>query len=326
MSWIAFEPLSNDDREELIRTWENDWIDGEEVVMGAFLGEEVVGGCGFHRRAGPETLEIGYWVHVDHMRQGYATEMARELTKAAFTVPDIDRVEIHHDKANIRSRGIPEAIGFHYECESQVKPHAPATIGIDVAWSMSKSAWRTVVSSRLDQQYADSGFSVREAVEADVHSIRGCYLRSWRAAYSGFLQPDVLNKEAEKREGFDWCRGIKSETATVRVAVDSGNRVLGVMQADEDLLPPRDLPEIDMLYVDPEAWGSQVAPRLVDAGLEWISRRGHTTARLRVVEEHLRARRFYEREGWQLDSELEPAHNGFFRLIYYRQPLLEEAD
>ena len=326
MSWIAFEPLSDDDREELIRTWENDWIDGEEVVMGAFLGEEAVGGCSFHRRAGPNTLQIGYWVHVDHLRQGYATEMARELTNAAFAVPNIDRVELHHDKSNTRSRAVPEALGFHHDGESQVKPHAPATIGVDVAWSMSKSAWQTFASSKLGQRYAATGFSVREAIEADIPSIRECYLRSWRAAYRGFLQPDVLNEEAEKRGGFDWSREIKSETATVRVAVDSGNRVLGVMQVDEDLPPPRDLPEIDMLYVDPEAWGSQVAPRLLDAGLEWIARRGHTTARLRVVEVHLRARRFYEREGWQLDPELEPAHNGFFRLIYYRRLLLEEAE
>ena len=103
MSWIAFEPLSDRDREALIGRWEDDWITGREVVFGAFLGAQVVGGCGFHDRAGPNTLEIGYWVHVDHLRQGYATEMARSLTSAAFTVPGIERVEIHHDKANTRS-------------------------------------------------------------------------------------------------------------------------------------------------------------------------------------------------------------------------------
>ena len=147
-------------------------------------------------------------------------------------------------------------------------------------------------------------------------------MRSWRAAYNGFLQPDVLDEEAQKREDFNWSRKIKSKTATVKVAVDSANRVVGVIQADEDLSPPRDLPEIDMLYVDPEAWGSQVAPRLLDAGLAWIARRGHTQARLRVVEAHGRARRFYEREGWQLDPDIEPARNDFFRLIYYRRPLI----
>ena len=322
MSWIEFEPLSDRDRIELIRRWEDDWKAGQEVVFGAFVGDQVVGGCGFHRRAGPKTLEIGYWVHVDHLRQGYATEMARILTSAAFTVPDIERVEIHHDKANTRSGAIPEALVYNFDGESQVKPHAPATIGLDVAWSMTENEWQAS-SSRSLQDHAAMEFLVRKAVEVDVPGIRKCYLRSWRAAYNGFLQPDVLDEEAQKRGSFDWFREITSETATVRVAVDSENRVLGVIQADEGLPPPRNLPEIDMLYVDPAAWGSRVAPLLLDAGLGWIARRGHTQARLRVVEVHDRARRFYERESWQLDPDLEPAHNDFFRLIYYRRPLAE---
>ncbi|MDE0236939.1 MAG: GNAT family N-acetyltransferase [bacterium] len=144
MSWIEFEPLSDPDREALIRQWEEDWIAGREVVFGAFLGDQVVGGCGFHDRAGPNTLEIGYWVHVDHLRQGYATEMAHILTSAAFAVPSIERVEIHHDKANTRSGAVPEALGFNLDGESQVKTHAPATIGIDVAWSMSKRRWQSI--------------------------------------------------------------------------------------------------------------------------------------------------------------------------------------
>ena len=321
MSWIEFEPLSDPDRKALIRTWERDWIAGEEVVFGAFFGDQVVGGCGLHRRAGPNTLEIGYWVHVDHLRKGYATEMARCLTSAAFSVPDIERVEIHHDKANTPSGAIPEALGFNLDRESPVKPHAPAAIGIDVAWSMTRNEWHAARSSWSYEDDTAIEFSIREAVGADIPSISECYLRSWRAAYNGFLQPNVLDEQAQKRGGFDWSREIKSETATVRVAVDSDNRVLGVVQADEGLPLPRDLPEIDMLYVDPAAWGSQVAPRLLDAGLGWITRRGHTQARLRVVEVHNRARRFYEREGWQLDPEIESAHNDFFRLVYYRRPL-----
>ena len=142
MSWIEFEPLSDRDRIALIRRWEDDWAAGREVVFGAFLEDEVVGGCGFHRRAGPKTLEIGYWVHVDHLRMGYATEMACCLTSAAFAVPDIEQVEIHHDKANTRSGAIPEVLGFSLDGESQVKPHAPATVGIDVAWFMAKEEWQ----------------------------------------------------------------------------------------------------------------------------------------------------------------------------------------
>ena len=65
---------------------------GGEAVYGAFVGDEVVGSCGLHRRSGPEVLEIGYWVHVDHLGRGYASEIAATLTTAAFAVPGIELV------------------------------------------------------------------------------------------------------------------------------------------------------------------------------------------------------------------------------------------
>jgi GNAT superfamily N-acetyltransferase len=163
-------------------------------------------------------------------------------------------------------------------------------------------------------------FELRAARETDIVAIRACYLRSWRAAYAGFLPPDVVDAVAEQRRSFDWGRGIGADTSTVLVAVDD-DRVLGVVQADEILPPPRDRPEIVMLYVDPDAWGSGVATALLHHGVAWIAGRGHRDARLRVVEAHTRARRFYEREGWTPDPRLAPARNDFFRLLYSRRPL-----
>lgn len=167
----------------------------------------------------------------------------------------------------------------------------------------------------------DVDFEVREASESDLDGLRECYLRSWRGAYSDFLDPSVLEDEIHKRAGFDWSAGIESTTAVVLVAVSADGRVLGVARADEGLPAPRDLLEVTMLYVDPVAWGSPVAADLLDAAVAWIARQGHPWARLRAVEGHRRARRFYEREGWQLDPDLEPAHNFLARLIYYRLSL-----
>ncbi len=152
----------------------------------------------------------------------------------------------------------------------------------------------------------------------DIPGIRACYLRSWRAAYERDFPADILNAEADKREFFDWSQGIAADTSAVLVVTD-GNGVVGVVQAGESLPSPRNRPEITMLYVDPNAWGSGAATALLRAGLQWIGQRGHDEARLRVVEAHHRARRFYEREGWVVDPDLEPARNDFFRLIYYRR-------
>jgi GNAT superfamily N-acetyltransferase len=164
-------------------------------------------------------------------------------------------------------------------------------------------------------------FTVREATEGDIPGIEAAYLRSWRAAYKGYLDPDVLDDEVEKRRSFEWCRGIRAPGSAVFVAVEDERAVLGVVQADEVRATPRDLPEITMLYVDPRAWGAGVATILLHAAVTWVAERNHAAARLRVVEDHARARRFYEREGWHVDPDLEPAHHDLSRLIYYRRSL-----
>jgi GNAT superfamily N-acetyltransferase len=61
-------------------------------------------------------------------------------------------------------------------------------------------------------------------------------------------------------------------------------------------------PWLDALYVRPEAWGSGAAALLHDDAVHELARRGVPRARLWVLEQNLRARRFYERRGWGQDG------------------------
>jgi len=56
------------------------------------------------------------------------------------------------------------------------------------------------------------------------------------------------------------------------------------------------------LYVHPDEWGTGAADRLHDAAVEAIAA-AHDQARLWVLEENRRARRFYERHGWVVNGE-----------------------
>lgn len=89
----------------------------EEYVYGILDPSEtsVLGAAGLHRRSGPWGLEIGYWIHADHVRRGYASEAAAALTRVAFEVNEVDRVEIHCAVGNEASAGIPRKLGYQLE-------------------------------------------------------------------------------------------------------------------------------------------------------------------------------------------------------------------
>jgi RimJ/RimL family protein N-acetyltransferase len=77
--------------------------------------ERVIGGCGLHARLDQTGLEIGYWVHVDHVGRGLATRTGRALTDAAFGIDGIEVVRIQCEDVNVRSARVPAKLGYRLE-------------------------------------------------------------------------------------------------------------------------------------------------------------------------------------------------------------------
>ncbi len=94
-----------------------------------------------HRRLGPGGLEIGYWIHVDYLRCGLATLASALSTDAAFERPEIDRVQIRHDKANLRSGGVPSKLGFTLVQEVADGIEAPGEVGVSCHWQITRQEW-----------------------------------------------------------------------------------------------------------------------------------------------------------------------------------------
>ena len=143
MPWIADEPLPIEKRRELERDWEDKWLAGGDVILGIYEDDVAVGGTGLHRRIGPGGLEIGYWVHVDHLGKGIARRASEGLTSMAFTLPDIDRVEIRHDISNAYSRNVPTSLGFTLIGKDAPNrdTRAPAETGVDLVWRVTREEW-----------------------------------------------------------------------------------------------------------------------------------------------------------------------------------------
>lgn len=117
MPWASNEPEELQVKIDRLRMFRGEFDLNRNYVYGIFDAEEkfLIGGCGLHPRIGFNALEIGYWIHVDHVNKGYATEITAALTRVAFEVEKVKRVEIHCDPKNIGSASIPKKLGFTHE-------------------------------------------------------------------------------------------------------------------------------------------------------------------------------------------------------------------
>jgi RimJ/RimL family protein N-acetyltransferase len=93
-----------------------------------------LGTFGLERRIGPGALELGYWLTAEASGHGYATAAARALTQAGLALPDIHRMEIHCDRANERSRRIPERLGYRLDRLEPNELDAPGKTGQCMIW------------------------------------------------------------------------------------------------------------------------------------------------------------------------------------------------
>jgi ribosomal-protein-serine acetyltransferase len=301
MAWIAEEPKSLQERRALLASWVEDWKAGGDAVFAVFANGEIAGSAGLHRRAGPETLEIGYWIGVRFLRRGLATRVAAMLTEAAFCTPGITCVEIHHDKANIPSEAIPRRLGFRLIGERADEPEAPGELGVERTWRLERADWEQALGD------TDTVRIVAPANETDANALRELHLATWEPTYRSRAAESWYRERLAAHRVRDWGEVIDAQAAAggdILVA-RSGGEIVGICQygssedADQD---SSQVGQIYRLYVHPTRQGTGIGRSLLDASLDGLRRAGKQAATLWVLETDQRARGFYERLGWQPDG------------------------
>ncbi|WP_020672762.1 GNAT family N-acetyltransferase [Amycolatopsis nigrescens] len=123
------------DAAEFITNSRANWDRGEAFDYAIrTVGGELVGGCGLMARIGPGGLEIGYWLGREHTGRGLVTKASALLVAEAFRV-GADHVQIVHDVRNVRSRGVPQRLGFREVARKRTEtPLAPAESGEQQVW------------------------------------------------------------------------------------------------------------------------------------------------------------------------------------------------
>ena len=138
MAW-AIETYGLDDARDYVERCEESWADGSAFQYLILAGGAPAGSAGLMARIGAGGLEIGYWVHPAYTSRGIATAASAALTEAAFALPGIDRVEIHHDILNLASERVPAKLGLSAVGTAKSRYElAPAECGTTRVWRISR--------------------------------------------------------------------------------------------------------------------------------------------------------------------------------------------
>lgn len=119
MPWAQRAP-SVAESEETVRKARLRFLERSDLMLLLLLKGTniVVGGSGLHRMNWDvPKFEIGYWCRSRFEGQGYIAEAVRGITRFAFETLGANRVEIHMDSRNLRSRRVAERTGYVLEGE-----------------------------------------------------------------------------------------------------------------------------------------------------------------------------------------------------------------
>ena len=158
---------------------------------------------------------------------------------------------------------------------------------------------------------------IRRARLDDAAAIAEVHVRTWQAAYEHVFGAERLaGIDRAGREGL--ARRFATDAEYDAFVADDEGTIVGFVACG----PPEDEDEqreLFAIYVLPDAWGTSAATGLMHAALDAMQGRGAPSAILWVLDDNPRARRFYEREGWQADGSAESEYLGVtVPLVRYR--------
>ena len=157
MPWAADEPQTIEQKVELTRRFRGSFDRGEDYVYGIFDRDELraLGGTGLHTRLTDNALEIGYWLHKDFLNQGLITESTAALTKVAFELYHVERMEIHCAVENLASAAVPRKLGYVHEATRRRLAFAHGEKSDGMIWTLFADEYPATPSTTAELQAFD---------------------------------------------------------------------------------------------------------------------------------------------------------------------------
>ena len=156
MPW-ARTRLSVQDSEDHSREARREFLERRDLQLRAYLegtGTFVVG-SGLHRLDWTvPSAEIGYWCRAQFQRQGYVSEAVRAIAAFGFEKLGMERIAIHCDERNARSRMVAERVGFVFEGVLRNEARDPSGgLRNTLVFSLTPEEFRTKSEGRWSPRY-----------------------------------------------------------------------------------------------------------------------------------------------------------------------------
>ncbi|HEX3874006.1 MAG TPA: GNAT family protein [Solirubrobacteraceae bacterium] len=142
MPWAAGQTLEG--TLDFIRLTDRQLADNTALQTALVRDGGLIGMSGFHtvdwqHRAGT----IGYWIGEAHQGEGTMTQAVRVLVDHAFGTWKLNRVEVRAAPENLRSRAIPERLGFREEGRLRQAERFGDRYVDSVVYGLLASEWRS---------------------------------------------------------------------------------------------------------------------------------------------------------------------------------------
>lgn len=113
--WLPW--VDNTDSEDVVLNVINKWItqqeNGNDLVFGIYKAGLYIGNIGLHNiDMENKKAIIGYWLSEDNQGSGIMTNCVQTLINYAFTIIELNTIDIHCALQNSKSRAIPERLDF----------------------------------------------------------------------------------------------------------------------------------------------------------------------------------------------------------------------
>jgi ribosomal protein S18 acetylase RimI-like enzyme len=161
---------------------------------------------------------------------------------------------------------------------------------------------------------------IRIAQIDDARQIAEIQVTSWRAAYRGMLADVELESLSVEKSTELWRERLSEPGEAISLVLVLGDHRAGWMtvgSACDSDCNPQQTQRVYAIYLRPEYWGQGHGKELYLAGEDQMRKTGAVAAVLWVLRDNVRARRFYEAQGFSLDGS-ERCHEGDPEIVEVR--------